>query len=103
MDAAPYAEIVRRLAKAYGPLYLDLVRPVIDAVGEARSNADVFAELLARLGPDAADPITEFIYLALAYERSHVPTLEGFLHWIEVGDVECPRLEHRHHQQNVFL
>ena len=34
-------------AKAYGPINLDLGRPVIDAVGEARSNADVFGELCA--------------------------------------------------------
>lgn len=48
-------------------------------------------KLLARLGPDAADPLTEFVNLALSYESSHVPTLEGFLHWIEVGDVEIKR------------
>jgi len=38
------------LAKAYGPIHLDLARPVVDAVGESRSNADVFGELCARLG-----------------------------------------------------
>jgi ATP-dependent helicase/nuclease subunit A len=48
-------------------------------------------KLLARLGPDAADPLGEFVNLALAYESSHVPTLEGFLHWIEIGDVEIKR------------
>ena len=37
-------------AKAYGPIHMDLGRPVVDAVGEARSNADVFGELCARLG-----------------------------------------------------
>ena len=37
-------------AKAYGPIHLDLGRPVIDAVGESRSNADVFGELCSRLG-----------------------------------------------------
>ena len=37
------------LAKAYGPINLDLVRPVVDAVGEARSNSDVFGELCSRL------------------------------------------------------
>ena len=52
-------------------------------------------KLLARLGPDAADPIAEFVNLALAYERTHVPTLEGFLHWVEAGAVEIKRdLEH---------
>ena len=48
-------------------------------------------KLLARLGPDAADPLAEFVNLALAYESSHVPTLEGFLHWVEIGDVEIKR------------
>src|SRR5262249_52192312 len=37
-------------AKAYGPISLELVTPVVDAAGEARSNADVFGELCARLG-----------------------------------------------------
>ena len=37
-------------AKAYGPLNIELGKPVIDAVGEARSNADVFGELASRLG-----------------------------------------------------
>jgi anaerobic selenocysteine-containing dehydrogenase len=37
-------------ARAYGPLSLQLVRPVIDAVGESRSNPEVFGELSRRLG-----------------------------------------------------
>ena len=58
-DTALYADVVLPattflegydFAKAYGPINLDLGRPVIDAVGEARSNADVFGELCARLG-----------------------------------------------------
>ena len=36
-------------AKGYGPISLELVRPVIEPVGEARSNADVFGELCGRL------------------------------------------------------
>lgn len=37
-------------SRAYGPINLQLSRPVIDPVAEARSNADVFAELGGRLG-----------------------------------------------------
>jgi anaerobic selenocysteine-containing dehydrogenase len=37
-------------ARGYGPLSLQLVRPVIDAVGESRSNPEVFGELARRLG-----------------------------------------------------
>ncbi len=58
-DTALYADVLLPnttflegydFAKAYGPIHLDLGRPVIDAVGEARSNADVFGELGTRLG-----------------------------------------------------
>jgi len=57
-DTALYADVVLPattflegydFAKAYGPIHLSLGRPVIDAVGEARSNADVFGELASRL------------------------------------------------------
>lgn len=58
-DTALYADVVLPattflegydFARAYGPIHLDLGRPVIDSVGEARSNADVFGELCSRLG-----------------------------------------------------
>ena len=38
------------IAKGYGPISLQLVRPVIEPVGEARPNAEVFSELADRLG-----------------------------------------------------
>ncbi|MGE5271378.1 MAG: double-strand break repair helicase AddA, partial [Thiohalocapsa sp.] len=47
--------------------------------------------LLARLGPEAADPIDEFLALALLYEREHVPSLQGFLRWLIAGDIEVKR------------
>ena len=47
--------------------------------------------LLTRLGHDADDPIAEFLDLALAYERRHPPSLEGFLHWLETGDSTVKR------------
>ena len=58
-DTARYADIVLPattfleqydFARAYGPISLQMVRPVVDAVGEARPNVDVFAELEERLG-----------------------------------------------------
>src|SRR4051794_27498143 len=58
-DTALYADVVLPattflegydVAKAYGPISMNLTQPVIDAVGEARSNADVFGELCVRLG-----------------------------------------------------
>ena len=47
--------------------------------------------LIARLGPDAEDPVDEFLAQALAYERTHAPSLQGFLHWIEAGATEIKR------------
>lgn len=47
--------------------------------------------LLARLGPDAADPIDEFLSLALEFERNHAPSLEAFVYWLERGASEIKR------------
>lgn len=48
-------------------------------------------QILARLGPDAADPLEEFLSLALHFEREHTPALQGFLHWMEAGRTEVKR------------
>ncbi len=47
--------------------------------------------LLSRLGPESADAIDEFLNLALAFERTHVPSLQGFLYWLAGGGVEVKR------------
>ncbi|BBK34971.1 double-strand break repair helicase AddA [Allostella sp. ATCC 35155] len=47
--------------------------------------------LLDRLGPDAADPIDEFLSLTLAHERVHAPSLQGFLHWLAIQSTEIRR------------
>ena len=47
--------------------------------------------LLARLGTQANDPIDELLALALAFEHDHVPSLEGFLHWLEARRAEVKR------------
>ncbi len=48
-------------------------------------------KLLARLGPESADAIEEFLSLTLTHERGHSPSLESFLHWVEAGNVEIKR------------
>ena len=47
--------------------------------------------LLARLGAEAEDGIDELISQALAFERSEVPSLTGFLGWLEADEVEVKR------------
>lgn len=47
--------------------------------------------LLARLGAEAEDGIDALIAQALAYERNEVPSLTGFLGWMETEEVEVKR------------
>src|SRR5215831_17238972 len=47
--------------------------------------------LLERIGPEAEDTVEEFLALSLAYEREHVPSLQGFLRWLAAGDTEVKR------------
>ena len=63
-DTARYADVVLPattflehydIAKSYGPISLQLVRPVIEPRGEARSNGEVFSELADRLGIGTAE------------------------------------------------
>jgi ATP-dependent helicase/nuclease subunit A len=44
-----------------------------------------------RLGPEAEDPVEEFLGAALAYEREHPPSLQGFLRWLEAGETDVKR------------
>ncbi len=47
--------------------------------------------LLARLGAEAEDGIDVLLSQALAYEQSSVPSLTGFLDWMQTEDVEFKR------------
>jgi anaerobic selenocysteine-containing dehydrogenase len=47
------------IAKGYGPISLQLVRPVIEPAGEARSNPEVFSDLAHRLGLGEAEEETD--------------------------------------------
>lgn len=67
-DSCRYADVVLPattflehydVAKAYGSISMELVRPVIEAQGEARSNPVVFSELAERLGVGTAEDDTD--------------------------------------------
>jgi ATP-dependent helicase/nuclease subunit A len=47
--------------------------------------------LLGRLGQEAADGIDAILAQALAYERSEIPSLTGFLRWAQADDLEIKR------------
>ncbi|NNE50800.1 MAG: double-strand break repair helicase AddA [Sulfitobacter sp.] len=48
-------------------------------------------KLLARLGPEAEDGINALLAQALAYERTDVPSLTGFIEWMQTDDLEIKR------------
>lgn len=47
----------------------------------------------ARLGPEADEPLDEFLTQAMLYERRNPPTLQGLLHWLETSEVEVQRVQ----------
>jgi ATP-dependent helicase/nuclease subunit A len=49
------------------------------------------ARFYARLGPEAADALDEFLEHALIYEREEAPTLQGFVAWLRAGDTQVKR------------
>jgi anaerobic selenocysteine-containing dehydrogenase len=85
-DTAAYADVVLPattflehydFAKGYGPLSLQLTRPVIEPVAEARPNADVFHDLATRLGLGSdADPSDELEQM-LGVMRGLPPAISG--------------------------
>ncbi|MDE3059568.1 MAG: double-strand break repair helicase AddA [Pseudomonadota bacterium] len=47
--------------------------------------------ITGRMGEEYNDPLDEFLSQALAYERSHPPSLQGFLYWLASSDSEIKR------------
>ncbi len=49
------------------------------------------ARLQARLGPEAAEPVDEFLNIALNYARMETPSLQGFVHMLRSSAAEVKR------------
>jgi len=82
--AETYEMLTELRAKAdYMPVF-ELYSHLLDSMG-ARAN------FLGRMGEECADPIDEFLQQALLYERSHPPSLQGFLHWLSNSNSEIKR------------
>jgi ATP-dependent helicase/nuclease subunit A len=68
----------------------DFLRPY-DLIERVLYRHDGRRKLLDRLGPEAEDGIDELLGQALAYETAEVPSLTGFLVWMETDDIEVKR------------
>jgi anaerobic selenocysteine-containing dehydrogenase len=93
-DTARYADVLLPattflenydIAKGYGPISLQLVRPVIEPFGEARPNAEVFSELVSRLDLGEAELETDTLFRVASRMPPHV---SGEL--METGSVTPP-------------
>ena len=68
----------------------DFLRPY-DLIERVLHRHDGRRKLVGRLGPEAEDGIDELLSQALAFETAEVPSLTGFLTWMETDDVEVKR------------
>ena len=68
----------------------DYLRPY-ELLERALIRHDGRRRMIARLGPEAQDAIDAMLAQALAYETTEVPSLTGFVGWLESGDVQVKR------------
>jgi ATP-dependent helicase/nuclease subunit A len=68
----------------------DFLRPY-ELIERILTRHDGRRRLIARLGDEAQDGIDEMLSQALAYERQAVPSLTGFLVWLDADEVEVKR------------
>ncbi|MCU0904819.1 MAG: double-strand break repair helicase AddA [Tabrizicola sp.] len=68
----------------------DFLRPY-DLIERVLHRHDGRRKLIGRLGQEAEDGIDELLSQALSYEALEVPSLTGFLAWMQTDDVEVKR------------
>lgn len=91
------AETLKRWRKAAD------FRPPFEFFADILDRDGVRKRLLARLGPDAADPLDEFLDLALTYDDGAPPSLAGFLAFMRDGDRDIKRdMEHGRNEVRVM-
>ena len=69
---------------------VDYLRPY-DLLERVLIRHDGRRRLVTRLGEEAEEAIDELLNQALAYERNDVPSLTGFLIWLDADEIEVKR------------
>lgn len=69
---------------------VDFLRPY-DLIEHILTRHNGRHKLLARLGTEAEDGINAMLAQALSYERGAIPSLTGFLVWMQTDDLEIKR------------
>lgn len=70
--------------------WADFLRP-FDLISRTLVKHQGRKNLIARLGEEAEDAIDALLSQALAYERGNVPSLTGFLSWMDSSEIEVKR------------
>ncbi|KUJ77417.1 double-strand break repair helicase AddA [Ruegeria profundi] len=86
--AAEFPETLATLNDLRGQI--DFLRPY-DLIERILTRHDGRRKLLGRLGAEAEDGINALLSQALAYERTDIPSLTGFLVWMQTDDLEIKR------------
>jgi ATP-dependent helicase/nuclease subunit A len=87
-ERPPFAEAYARLRELQAQVdFLPPFEFYVRLLGEGGGRW----RLLARLGPAAAEPIEAFLAQALAFEQSHPPSMQAFLHWLRADTTELIR------------
>lgn len=100
----------RKNSVSYEKAYYYLVK----LLGETdwRTPFDLYSEIIevldgrklfiGRLGLEVNDPLNEFLELCLNYNNAHIPSLQGFLHWIQTSKAEIKRdFEHSNNEIRI--
>ncbi len=77
--------------------------PPYEFLARLLDHDGVRKRLLARLGPEAAEPIDELLALAMRYDEEEPPSLAGFLEWLRAAKREVKRdMEHGRDEVRVM-
>ena len=69
---------------------VDFLRPY-ELIERALTRHDGRRRIRARFGAEVDEALEAFVDLALSYEQGHLPSLDGFLGWLEASDAEVKR------------
>ncbi|NIZ09608.1 double-strand break repair helicase AddA [Pseudooceanicola sp. HF7] len=86
--AAEFPAVIAVLSDLLGQS--DFLRPY-DLIERILTRHDGRRKLLGRLGEEAEDGVDALLDQALVYEQTEVPSLTGFLVWMEAGALEIKR------------
>ena len=83
-----YKDTYKQLSELIG--MLDFIRP-FELFNHVLVNMNGRKKFMQRLGVEAEDAIDEFMNLTIAYERTQIPNLQGFISWFENDETTVKR------------